>query len=162
MFRSRSQLQEQVLYHLHYLRRTGLGAVDLVDDDHWRDVLLEGLAQHIGGLRHGAVHGVHQQEAAVGHIHDPFHLAAEIGVSRRVDNIDSDTAVGDGSILGQDGNTALPFKRVGVHYQRTHLLVVPEDLALFQQRVYQRGLAVVDVGYDGQVANVVVLAIVQM
>ena len=37
-----------------------------------------------------------------------------------------------------------------------------EDLALFQQRVDQSGLAVVDVGYDGQVTDIAVLMVAQI
>ena len=158
----RNHVQEQVLDHRDHLSHTGLRAVDLVDDHNWSNVLLEGLAQHVGSLGHGAVNGVHQQQAAICHIHDTFHLAAEIGVARRVDNVDPDTAVGDRGVLGQDRNAALSFQRVGVHNQSAHLLVVPKDLALFQQSVDQSGLAVVDVGYDGQVANGVVLAVSQI
>ena len=158
----RNHVQEEVLDHRDHLSHAGLRAVDLVDDDNWSNVLLEGLAQHVGSLGHGAVNGVHQQQAAIGHIHDTFHLAAEVGVARRVDNVDPDTAIGNRGVLGQDRNAALSFQRVGVHNQSAHLLVVPKDLALFQQSVDQSGLAVVDVGNDGQVANGVVLAVSQI
>ena len=157
----RGQLQEQVLDHRFYLRHAGLGTVDLVDDDHRRYVLLEGLTQYVGGLGHGPVDGVDQQQASVGHIHDPFHLAAEIGVAGRVDDVDPDAAVGDRGVLGQDSNAPLPLQRVRVHNQGAHLLVGLEDLALLQQRVDQGRLAMVDVRYDGQVANVVVPMVTQ-
>ena len=110
----------------------------------------------------GPVDGVHQQQAAVGHVHDAFDLAAEVGVARRVDDVDANAAVRDRGILGKDRNAALPFQRVGVHDQRSHMLVRLEDLALLQQRVDQCGLAMVDVRYDGQVANAVVLTVNQV
>ena len=158
----RNKVQEQVLNHRYHLRHAGFRAVNLVYDDNRLDVLLEGLAQNVGGLWHGAVDGVNQQQAAVGHIHDAFHLAAEVGVARRVDNVDPDTAVGDRGVLGQNRDSALSFQWVGVHHQSAQLLVVPKDLPLFQQRVDQSSLTVVDVGYDGQVANGVVLMVVQV
>ena len=37
----------------------------------------------------------------------------------------------------------------------------PEDLTLFQQRVDQGSLAVVDVGYDGKVTDIAVLMVAQ-
>ena len=97
----RNKIQEQVLDHRYHLRHAGFRAVNLVYDDNRLDVLLEGLAQNVGSLWHGAVDGVHQQQAAVGHIHDAFHLAAEVGVARRVDDVDPDTAVGDRGVLAR-------------------------------------------------------------
>ena len=42
------------------------------------------------------------------------------------------------------------------------MLVGPEHLALLQQRVDQGSLAVVDVGYDGQVTYIAVLIVAQI
>ena len=89
-----------------------------------------------------------------------LHLAAEIGVAGRVDDVDLDLlldriADGDGRVLGQDGDAALALQVVGVHDALGHLLVVAEDVRLSEQAVDQRGLAVVDVGDDGDIANVV-------
>ena len=39
--------------------------------------------------------------------------------------------------------------------------MVARNLALFEQRIDQRGFAVIDVGDDGQVANVVVFVVFQ-
>ena len=55
-------------------------------------------------------------------------------------------------VLGQDGDAALAFELVGVHGPFGHPLVGAERPALLQQRVDQRGLAVIDVGDDGDVA----------
>ena len=43
------------------------------------------LLQDKAGLGHGALRRVHQQQDAVDHLEDPLHLAAEVGVSRGVD-----------------------------------------------------------------------------
>jgi len=83
-------------------------------------------------------------------------------VTRRIDDVDPHTLVGDGGVLGQDGDPALPLKRVGVHDQLTNLLVGAEDLALFQQSVDQSGFAMINVCDYGQIANVVVLKIAQI
>ena len=58
----------------------------------------------------------------------------------------------DGGVLGQDGDAALALEVVVVHHPLGHPLVRAEGAALVQQRVDQRGLAVVDVGDDGDVA----------
>ena len=58
----------------------------------------------------------------------------------------------DGGVLGQDGDAALALEVVAVHRALGDALVGAERAALVQQRVDQRGLAVVDVGDDGDVA----------
>ena len=83
-------------------------------------------------------------------------ISAEVGVPRRVDDIDPDTLVGHGGVLGQDGDAALPLQGIGVHDQLADLLVGVENVALFQQSIDQGRFAMVDVCDDGQIANVVV------
>ena len=55
--------------------------------------------------------------------------------------------------LGEDGDAALALEVVGIHRALGHLLVVAEGAGLLQQPVDQGGLAVVDVGDDGDVAE---------
>ena len=64
------------------------------------------------------------------------------------------TPVSNRGGLGEDGDPFLALEIVGVHDQFAHLLVGREDARLLQQRVHQRGLAVVDVGDDRYVAQV--------
>ena len=56
--------------------------------------------------------------------------------------------------LGEDGDAALALEVVGIHRALGHALVLAEGAGLLQQAVDQRGLAVVDVGDDGDVAEV--------
>ena len=58
----------------------------------------------------------------------------------------------DGGVLGEDGDAALALEVVAVHRALGHALVGAERAALVQQGVDQRGLAVVDVRDDGDVA----------
>ena len=58
----------------------------------------------------------------------------------------------DGGVLGQDRDAALALELVAVHGALGDALVRAERAALVQQRVDQRGLAVVDVRDDGDVA----------
>ena len=150
------------MHHIDDFVNPRFGSVYLVDDHQGVDALPQCLAQHISGLGHGPVDGVYQQQAAVGHVHYAFDLAAEVGVPRGVDDVDPDIAVRYGGVFGQDGDAAFPLQGIGVHDQGTHLLVWAEHLALFQQRVDQGGLPVVDVGNDGKVTDVVVMVITQV
>ena len=65
--------------------------------------------------------------------------------------------VPDGAVLGEDGDAALALQGVGVHDAVALEFVLAELAALAQQLVDQRGLAVVDVGDNGNVPNLFAL-----
>ena len=113
----------------------------------------ERLAEHEARLRHRPVEGVHDQEHAVDHPQDALDLAAEVGVARRVDDVDAGVLPDDGRRLGEDGDAPLALQVVAVHRALGDLLVGAEGAGLLQQVVHERGLAVVDVGDDGDVTN---------
>jgi hypothetical protein len=58
----------------------------------------------------------------------------------------------NGRVLGENRDAAFALELVAVHGPLGHALVGPERAALMKQRVYQRGLAMVDVGDDRDVA----------
>ena len=115
---------------------------------------LERLLQDEARLRQRSFRGVDQQHHAVDHRQRALHLAAEVGVAGRVDDVDLHAAVLDGGVLGEDRDAALALEVVRVHHSLHDVLVGAEDAALVQHRVDQRGLAVVDVGDDGDVADI--------
>ena len=106
------------------------------------------------GLRLDALGGVDQQ-------HDPFasgeaaaHLVAEVHVAGRVDQVDRVALPVDADVLRLDRDAPLPLDvhRVQVlvaHVPRAHRTGELEDA------VRQRRLAVVDVGHDRKVADLV-------
>ena len=61
----------------------------------------------------------------------------------------------DRGVLGQDGDALLALEVARVHDPFVDRLVGPECAGLPQHGVDQGGLAVVDVGHDGHVADVV-------
>ena len=109
---------------------------------------------HEFGLRQRAFGGVDQHQRAVDHVEDALDLAAEIGVAGGVDDVDAGVLPLHRGRLGQDGDAALALQIVGVHRALGDLLVVAEGAGLLQQTVDERGLAVVDVGDDGDVTKV--------
>ena len=113
----------------------------------------QGLRQHKAGLGHGPFGGVHQQDDSVNHLQDALHLAAKVGVARRVYDVDFYIAVLDGGVLGGNGDAPLPLQVVGVHDPIHHGLIFPVDTGLLQQLVHQGGLAVVHVGDDGDISQ---------
>ena len=66
----------------------------------------------------------------------------------------SGSGIDDGGVLGEDGDAALAFQVVGIHHPLGHLLVLAESVRLAQQEIHQRGLAVVNVGDNGDVTEV--------
>ena len=136
----------------------GVGAVDLVDAQDRTQAHLQGLGQHEFGLGHDALFGVDQQDAAVHHAQDALDLAAEVGVAGGVDDVDPGLAglpvPQHRGAFGQDGDAPFLLLVVGVHGALGRGLIGSEHARLGQKLVHQGGLAVVDVGDDGDVAQV--------
>ena len=148
------EVQEQLLDLVDDLGDAGVGPVDLVDDEDDRQPGLEGLAQHEPGLGQRALGGVDQEEDAVDHGQAALDLAAEVGVAGGVDDVDLHPAPAHGRVLGQDGDALLALEVARVHDPVGQLLVGAEGAGLAQHGVDERRLAVVDVGHDGHVPDV--------
>ena len=74
-------------------------------------------------------------------------------MDRGVDNVDVRIVVADRAVLGENRADALALQVVAVHHPLGEVLVLGERAGLHQQLVDQRGLAVIDVGDDGDVAH---------
>ena len=92
-------------------------------------------------------------QRAIDHVEDALHLAAEISVARGIDDVDARALPEDGGHLGQDGDAALALEIVGIERALGDALVLAEGAGLLQQAVDQRGLAMVDVSDDGDIAQ---------
>ena len=149
-----TQVDKQVKRPVYHMVWPGGRAVYLVHHDDGLEPFLQRLAQHKARLRHGAFDSVHQQQHAIHHVHDAFDLAAKVGVTGSVDNVDRDALVLDTGVLGQDRDAALAFQVVGVHHALNHELILAEHLGLAQHAVYQGCLTMIDVSDDGDIANV--------
>ena len=82
------QVHEQLLDLVEHLVGPGVAAVDLVEHHDRGQVQRQRLRQHVAGLGQRALGRVDQQEHAVDHGERPLDLAAEVGVARRVDEVD--------------------------------------------------------------------------
>ena len=136
----------------------GVGAVDLVDAQDGAQAHLQRLGQHELGLGHDALFGIDQDDAAVHHAQDALDLAAEVGVTGGVDDVDAGFAglavPEHRGAFGQDGDAAFLLLVVGVHGALGRRLIGSEHAGLGQKLVHQGRLAVVDVGDDSDVAQV--------
>ena len=117
-------------------------------------IQLQGLLEHEFCLGHGPFKGVHHQDHAVHHLKDTLYLAAEIGMAWRVDDIDLYTFIKYCGILRKDRDTALSLNVIGVHDALHHFLVGAEHAALAQKLIHQSGLAVVYMGNDRYVSDI--------
>ena len=132
--------------------RLGIGAVDLVDDDDRLQPDGERLHQHELGLRHRPFGGIDEQDGAVDHVQDALHLAAEIRVARRIDDVDAGVLPEERRDLGEDGDAALLLERVGIHGPLGHFLTGTEGAGRAEKHVDQGRLAMIDMRDDGDVA----------
>ena len=148
------EVEEQLLDLVDHLGHPRVGAVDLVDHEDDRQLGLERLAQHEPGLGQRPLGRVDEQQHAVDHRQPALDLAAEVGVARCVDDVDLHVAVLDRRVLGEDGDALLALEVHRVHDALADVLVVTEGARLPEHLVDEGGLAVVDVGHDGHVAQV--------
>ena len=147
------EVREEVETLVDDFIRAALRLVDLVDGDDRLQADLQRLGDHELGLRHGAFRGVHEHDGAVHHVEDTLDFAAEVGVAGGVHDVDAVAVPFDRGGLGQDGDAALALEIVRIHHPLGGLLVLAEGARLFEKLVHQRGLAVVNVGDDGNVAH---------
>ena len=151
----RFQLDEKIKHEIENLVRPRIFAVDLVDDDNRLGFVFERLSQHETRLGLRAIVRVHHEQNAVHHLHDPLDFAAEIGVARRVDDVDPVTVPLKRGVLRPDRDPLLTFEVHRIHHPVLYFLVRAESSGLAQQLIHERGLAVVDVRNDGDITNLV-------
>ena len=155
-----AEFDEQVEDHGVDFVDAGVGPVDLVDDDDRLETAGEGFAEHEPRLRQRSFGRVDQEENTVGHFEDALDFAAEVGVPGGVDEVDFDVAQADRAVLGQNRDAALALLVVGVHDEAVlapHELVeffAAEEARLPEHLIDEGRFAVVDVGDDGDVADV--------
>src|SRR5438093_597318 len=153
----RLQVDEQVVDLVEHLRGAGVAPVDLVDDDDGWQARLEGLFQDEAGLWQRPFGGVDQEQDAIDQGQRPLDLRTEVGVARGVDDVDVDATVGNGRVLGHDRDALLALEVDGVHDALGHRLVLAKEPRLPEHRIHEGGLAVVDVGDDRDVTDVLAL-----
>ncbi len=133
---------------------SGVRAVDFVDNHNDLVPQLQRFLQHKAGLRHGAFRRVYQQQNAVDHFENALHLAAKVGVTRGVYDIDFGVFITNGGVFRQNSNAALPLQISRVHNAIHNRLIFPINTALLQHFVHQGCLTVVNVGNNCNIPNI--------
>ena len=137
-----------------HLDRRAFGFVHLVDQHDRAQAEAQCLANHELGLRHRPFGRIHQHDDAVDHAEDTLHLATEIGVAGGVDDVDAGAFPVDAGAFRQNGDAAFAFLIVAVHRPLGHAWLSRKVPDLRQQAVDQRGLAMVDVRDDRNIADI--------
>ena len=151
-----AEVHEQLVDGVEHLGRARVAAVDLVERDDHRQAARHRLLEHVARLRQRPLGRVDQQQHRVDHQQAALDLAAEVGVAGRVDDVQADAAVARSVVCL--ARIVMPFSRsrsLESITRSTTRLVGAEGAGLAEHRVDERGLAVVDVGDDGDVAQVV-------
>ena len=147
------QVHQQFQHFVVDLLGARVGAVDLVDHDHRRQTERQRLARDEPRLRHRSLGGIDQQEHAVDHAQNALDLAAEVRVPGRVDDIDLGPPPRHGSVLREDRDAPFALQRIGIEDPLAHLLAFAKYSRLPEHLVDQRGLAMVHVRDDRDVAQ---------
>ena len=151
----RVEIEEQLVHLVDDLGRPRVAAIDLVDHEHDGQLPLQRLTQDEPRLRQRPLGRVDEQQHAVHHRQRTLHLAAEVGVARRVDDVDPRVAERHRRVLGEDRDALLALEIHRVHHALRDVLVLAERAGLPEHRVDQRRLPVVDVRDDRDVAQVI-------
>ncbi len=153
LFFARAELVEKVERLVEHPIRTRLVAIDLVDDDDGTQPVAERLLRDEPRLRHRSVDCIDEQQHRVDHREHALHFAAEIGVARRVDDVDAIVLPADCRVLREDRDAALTLERIRVHHALGRRLARIERARLFQELIDECRLAMIDVRDDGDVAE---------
>ena len=149
------QREEKFEHLIMHPIRPGVVAVDFVDHHNRPSPALQRLAQHKPRLRLRTVLGVHQQQHTINHAQRPLHLAAEIRVARRIDDVDVMIAKLERRVLSLDGDALLALEIHGIHnaFLLGDRLIGAEGARLLQQTIHQRGFPVIHVRNNGNVSD---------
>ena len=103
------QMDEEVEGAVDHIVDDRVRPIDLVDDDDGLVSERQSFPQHERRLRHGAFFRIDQNQHAIHHAEGAFHLTAEIGMARRIHNIDLHAVVDDAGVFRTDRDPALPL-----------------------------------------------------
>ena len=146
------EVKHQVEHHLLHFVGAAVGLVDLVDYHYRFQTHLNGFLKHESGLGHRAFKGIDKEQTSVGHIEHALHLAAEVSVSRSVDDVDFGVLIVDGNILREDCYASFAFQIIVVKDKFAGILILTKEMPGQKHFVYKRGFTVVHVCDDSDVA----------
>ena len=155
-----SQFKEEVLGFLHHLVDAGVGAVGLIYHDNDGHFGSQGLAQHEPGLRQWPLGGVDKQYHTIDHGEPTFDFAAEIGVTRGINDVNDEIIAvfaqplaANGGVFRENRNAFFLLQITRVHDAISNFPVVTKDAGLLQHGVHEGGFTMVDVRDNGDITK---------
>ena len=106
--------------------RSCVFSVDLINDNDRLEFVLQRLAQNKARLRLRPIVRIDNKQHAVNHFHDPLDFAAEIGVTGRIDDVNSVAVPLKGRVLRANRNSFLTLEIHRIHYAFLDLLIGAE------------------------------------
>ena len=134
------------------------GKVDLVDSRNNVQVGVHGERRVGNGLRLDALSGVHDEHRALASGQRTRDLVSEVDMARRIDQVELIRltivgVIGHANGIRLDRDAALALDIHGVEQLRLHIALV-DGMGELEDAVTDRGLAMVDVRNDREVADV--------
>lgn len=153
---------DDALDFLFHPLRLGLGQVHLVQHGHHFQPLLDGGVAVGDGLRLDALAGVHYQQRALAGGQRAADFVGEVDVAGGIDEVELVgltvlRLVVQGHAVGLDGDPALALQVHGVQDLGLHF-AIGEAAAHLDEAIGQRRLAMVDMGNDGEIADMAQVA----
>lgn len=74
-------------------------------------------------------------------------------MARGVHDVDARVLPDNGRAFGKDGDPAFPFQSIGIHGALGNTLIVAHGAGLTEHLVNERGLAMIDMGDDGDISQ---------
>ena len=155
LFICRAQFVEQVKRGIDNLVGIGSGFVHLVHHHDGAQAQRQRLLGHKTGLRHGAFLRIDQQHHPIDHAQGTLHLATKVRVAGRIQNVDVRALPIDSAVLCQNGDAAFTLDGVVVHHGIDHFFVIGKCAGLTQQLIDHGGFTMVNVGDDGDIADLI-------
>ncbi len=149
-----AQVEHEFENLLLHLVRAAVGFVHLINDHNGLLSHVDGLVEHETRLRHAALEGIHQQQHTVRHVEHALHFSTKVTVAGSVDNIDFHAFINHRNVLGENGDAAFAFQVVVVQDEVSKVFGLPHQVGLVNHAVHERGFAMVNMGDDGNVSDV--------
>ncbi len=147
--------------HLLRAQDVGAGQIDLVDHRDHVQAVVDGQVGIGQGLRLHALRGVHHQQSALAAGQGTRDLVGKIHVPGSIQEVELVHFAIPGEVvhahrMGLDGDAALAFQIHGVQHLGLHL-PRRQRAGQFEQAVGKGGFAVVNVGDDREIADVLAI-----
>ena len=113
---------------------------------------MESFLEDEPGLRHRAFVCVDNQKHAIDHAEYSLDLTTEVGVTGSINDIDLRVHVMNGGNFGKNRDAFLALEIVAIHDTNAHVLVLTKRPCLFENRIYEGRLPVINVRNDAYIS----------